>query len=54
MAIAWVLNHPAVTTVLTGASRAEQIEANCRVLQAESFTQEQLLAIENVLNTEKN
>ncbi len=49
MAIAWVMQHPAVTTVLMGASRPEQILENCSVLQAEKFTKEQLLSIENAL-----
>ena len=49
MAIAWILQQPAVTTVLMGASRAEQISENCRVLAAEKFTEEQLFAIENAL-----
>ncbi len=49
MAIAWVMQHPAVTTVLMGASRPEQVIENCRVLEAAKFTNEQLLAIENAL-----
>lgn len=49
MALAWVMRHPAVTTVLMGASRPEQIRENIRVLEAPEFTKEQLFAIENAL-----
>lgn len=49
MAIAWVMQQPAVTTVLMGASRPEQISENCNVLESVKFTNEQLLAIENAL-----
>ena len=38
MSLAWVMQHPAVTTVLTGASRPEQIRENCKVLTAEKFS----------------
>ena len=31
MAQRWILDHPAVTTVITGASRPEQVEANAGV-----------------------
>lgn len=53
MAIAWVMQHPAVTSVLMGASRPEQILENCSVLEAGKFTKEQLLNIENALNSKK-
>ncbi len=49
MAIAWVLQHPAVTTVLMGASKPEQIVENCKALDAAQFAKEELLAIENAL-----
>jgi len=49
MALAWVMQHPAVTTVLTGASRPEQIVENCKVLEAQEFTKEELSAIEKAL-----
>ncbi|GCE22981.1 aldo/keto reductase [Dictyobacter kobayashii] len=38
MAIAWSLHHPAVSSVLTGASRIEQIEENVAALNNLAFT----------------
>jgi aryl-alcohol dehydrogenase-like predicted oxidoreductase len=34
LAVAWVLSKPAVTAPIVGASRPEQVEENCRVLEA--------------------
>jgi len=34
LAIAWILSKPAVTAPIVGASRPEQVEENCRVLEA--------------------
>jgi aryl-alcohol dehydrogenase-like predicted oxidoreductase len=34
LAVAWVLSKPAVTAPIIGASRPEQVEENCRVLEA--------------------
>ena len=49
MAVAWLLNNPAVTTVLCGASRPEQIENNIKALEKLDFTQEELDKIEKIL-----
>ena len=34
LAVAWILSKPAVTAPIIGASRPEQVEENCRVLEA--------------------
>ena len=49
MALAWVLRHEAVTSVLIGASSAKQVEENAAVMQRVSFTAEELAAIERSL-----
>ena len=33
LAITWLLHRPAVSVVIVGASRAEQVEANARALE---------------------
>lgn len=38
-ALAWVLNHPAVTSVLIGASSTEQLQKNLRCINAEPFSE---------------
>jgi len=48
MAIAWDLRDPAVTSVLIGASRPEQILENLETLKHVEFTPEELAEIENV------
>lgn len=48
MALAWNLRLPAVTSVLIGASKVEQIEENVAALQNLSFTQEELQAIDEI------
>ena len=50
MAIAWILHDPAVTTVLIGASRPEQIEDNVKALENLEFTDAQIGKIEEVLS----
>lgn len=42
MALAWVLAHPATTSVIVGASSCEQLAKNLNVLKSEPFTPEQL------------
>ncbi len=49
MSIAWVMQQPAVTTVLMGASRPEQILENLNATKAGKFTKEELLAIDNIV-----
>ncbi len=50
MALAWVLRHEEVATVLVGASRVSQIEENVRAIQdAAPFAAEELEAIDRIL-----
>lgn len=49
MALSWILRDHEVTSVLIGASRASQIIDNVKMLNAEPFTAEQLLRIEQLL-----
>lgn len=49
MALSWVLHNPAVTTVLIGASRPAQITENVEAAYKTDFTDEEIVAIENIL-----
>jgi L-glyceraldehyde 3-phosphate reductase len=49
MAIAWILRHPAITSVLIGASKISQIEENVAALQNISFSQQELSEIDGIL-----
>jgi len=49
MAIAWVSRHDAITTVLVGASKVEQIEDNVGMLKNTDFSEEELASIETIL-----
>ncbi len=49
MALAWVLNNPAVTSALIGASSVAQLEENVACLNNLEFSNEELEAIEQVL-----
>lgn len=49
MALAWCLSNPAVTTVLTGASRPEQIRENLGALNHLTFTDEEKAEIRALL-----
>jgi L-glyceraldehyde 3-phosphate reductase len=49
MALAWVLRHPGMTSVLIGASRVEQIEEGVAALAQLNFTAEELQTIETIL-----
>lgn len=49
MALAWNLRHPAMTSVLVGASRTRQIEDNVATLKKLEFTEEELKAIDRIL-----
>lgn len=51
MAIAWILRHPEVTTVLVGVSRVEQLEDNVRVIDNLAFSDSELTEIESILNS---
>ena len=48
MALAWVLRDGAVTSVLAGASRPEQVLDNLRALDNTAFTQEELQTIDRI------
>lgn len=45
MALSWVLHNPAVTTVLIGASRPEQIIENAACIEKVDFTDEEIFEI---------
>ncbi|HET8841785.1 MAG TPA: aldo/keto reductase [Ktedonobacteraceae bacterium] len=48
MALAWNLRQPAVTSVLIGASRVEQVVENVATLQNLSFSEDELKAIDEI------
>ena len=49
MALAWVLRQPGITSALVGASRVSQIEDSVAALKNLEFTQEELKAIDEIL-----
>lgn len=49
MALAWVLNHAAVTSALIGASSVKQLEENVGCLEKLEFSESELTAIEAVI-----
>jgi L-glyceraldehyde 3-phosphate reductase len=49
MALAWNLHHPAVTSVLIGASKVAQIEENVKALDNLEFSDEELKAIDEIV-----
>ncbi len=48
MALAWVYNNDAVTSVLVGASKPEQILDNIRMLENTTFSEEELTIIDSI------
>ena len=48
MAISWLLNQPQVTSVLIGASSAQQLKENVKALDNLSFTDEELFQINTI------
>lgn len=50
MALAWVLRRPEVTSVIIGASSVAQLQDNLRCLESQSFTEEQLDLIEDIIH----
>ncbi len=49
MALAWILSHKPVTSVLIGASSVAQLEANAAMVHNLKFTRDELAYIENIL-----
>ncbi len=49
MAIAWILHNPAITTVLIGASRPQQIEDNVKAIEKLDFSDSEIAQIEKIL-----
>lgn len=49
MALAWVKNNPAVTSVLIGASRPEQIDDAVGMMEHPDFTAEELAEIDKII-----
>jgi Predicted oxidoreductases (related to aryl-alcohol dehydrogenases) len=52
MALSWNLRNNKVTSVLIGAHTPEQIEDNVKIIQHLDFTQEELAAVDSILNAE--
>ena len=48
MALSWVLNNDAVTSVLIGASSKEQIEENIKIVNKSAFSEEELRLIDEI------
>ena len=42
-ALSWLLAKPRVASVITGASRPEQMESNCKVVQLEKVSERALV-----------
>jgi len=53
MALAWVLHHEAITSVLIGASKTAQIDDAVGMLANRHFTPEELKEIETILSSEE-
>ena len=49
MALAWVLRHGAITSVLIGASRVGQVEQDVRTLERLEFSEEELRQIDEIV-----
>ncbi|KAB7671773.1 L-glyceraldehyde 3-phosphate reductase [Bacillus sp. B1-b2] len=49
MAVAWILRDGIVTSVLIGASKVSQVEANVKALENITFSADELVAIDKVL-----
>ncbi len=50
LAIAWILRLPEITSVLIGASRAEQITENCQATKNRDFNAQEIAEIDQLLN----
>ena len=51
MAIAWLLKDKRVTSVLVGVSRISQLQDNIDALNNLDFSEEELVAIEKILQS---
>ena len=51
MALAWILRDPRITSVLIGASSAEQLDDNLQMLNNRNFSEDELFRIEGILNS---
>ncbi|USS92882.1 aldo/keto reductase [Fructilactobacillus ixorae] len=49
MAMAWLLNNPTVTSVVTGASKVEHLDDNLKALDNLDFTNDELAAIDKIV-----
>ena len=49
-ALSWILHHSEVTSVIIGASSPEQLRRNLACLDSPDFTEEEMEAIQNILN----
>lgn len=50
MSLAWVLNNPAVTSAIIGASRVSQLDENLATMDNLTFTREELSQIDQILS----
>jgi L-glyceraldehyde 3-phosphate reductase len=50
MALAWILRHPQITSVIIGASRVGHVKDAVQALEKPDFTKSELAAIEKILN----
>ncbi|MCU0471215.1 MAG: aldo/keto reductase [Arcicella sp.] len=50
MALKWILQHPAVSTIIPGASRPEQVVSNIEALNFPDLSQAQITDINNIYN----
>ena len=51
MSLAWVLNHPAVTSVIIGSSSVAQLQDNLDTLKNTKFSSIELKAIDRIVNS---
>ncbi len=50
MALSWILQHEAVTSVIIGASSPDQLQRNLSCLKSAPFTEEELTIIQTIIN----
>lgn len=51
MALAWILRRPEVSSVIIGASSVKQLSDNLRCLESQTFSEEQLDLIEDIIHS---